>query len=73
MTELLAVGGFVVATLALFWRLMWNVGKKALAELGLAQKEHDLQKLREAIAADARGRERIARGELLQDDGHKRD
>ena len=31
------------------------------------------RRLRDAIEADTRGRERIARGELLNDDGHKRD
>lgn len=31
------------------------------------------RRLRDAIEADVRGRERIARGELLNDDGHKRD
>ena len=30
------------------------------------------RRLRDAIEADTRGRERIARGELLNDDGHKR-
>tara|TARA_R110000772_G_scaffold37416_1_gene88957 strand:- start:62 stop:283 length:222 start_codon:yes stop_codon:yes gene_type:complete len=73
MTELLAIGGFVVFTLALFWGLMWMAERKALAELKLEQQADDLAKLREAINADVRGRERIARGELLQDDGHKRD
>jgi hypothetical protein len=73
MVELIAIGGFVVFTLALFWGLMWTVDKKALAELKLEQQANDLDKLRKAIEADARGRERIARGELLQDDGHRRD
>jgi len=73
MTELLAVGGFVAAIAALFWGLMWTVDKKVLAELKLEQQANDLDKLRAAIEADARGRERFARGELLQDDGHKRD
>lgn len=31
------------------------------------------RKLRDAIEADVRGRERIARGELLSNDGHRRD
>jgi hypothetical protein len=31
------------------------------------------RRLRNAIEADTRARERIARGELLNDDGHKRD
>ena len=73
MTELLAVGGFVVFTFALFWGLMWMAERKAAAELKLEQQADDLAKLREAINADVRGRERIARGELLQNDGHKRD
>lgn len=73
MTELLAILGFLGALSALLWGLMWMVDKKALAELKLEQREHDLAKLRAAIDADVRGRERIARGELLQDDGHKRD
>ena len=73
MVELIAIGGFVVFTLALFWGLMWTVDKKALAELKLEQQANDLDKLRRAIEADARGRERLARGELLQDDGHRRD
>ena len=73
MTELIAVGGFVVFTLALFWGLMWTVDKKALAELKLEQQANDLDKLRASIEADVRARERFARGELLQDDGHKRD
>ena len=30
------------------------------------------RRLRDAIEADTRARERIARGELLNDDGHKR-
>lgn len=73
MTELIAVGGFVVFTLALFWGLMWTVDKKALAELKLEQQANDLDKLRASIEADVRARERFARGELLQDDGHRRD
>lgn len=31
------------------------------------------KRLRDAVEADTRARERIARGELLNDDGHKRD
>jgi hypothetical protein len=73
MVELIAIGGFVAAIAALFWGLMWTVDKKALAELKLEQQANDLDKLRRAIEADARGRERLARGELLQDDGHRRD
>jgi len=73
MAELLAIGGFCVFLFALFWGLMWMAEKKVAAELKLEQQANDLDKLRRAIEADARGRERLARGELLQDDGHKRD
>ena len=73
MTELLAILGFLAALSGLFWGLMWLAERKALAELKLEQQADDLAKLREAINADARGRERIARGELLQNDGHRRD
>lgn len=31
------------------------------------------RRLKDAIEADTRGRERLARGELLRDDGHRRD
>jgi uncharacterized membrane protein len=72
MVELIAIGGFVAAIAALFWGLMWTVDRKAKTELELERHAYELDRLRASIEADARARERFARGELLQDDGHKR-
>ena len=73
MIELLAIGGAVVAIIALFAGVVWLAERKAKAELESEGAHEAIQKLREAVEADARARERIARGELLQDDGHRRD
>jgi hypothetical protein len=73
MAELIAIGGFVAAIAGLFWGLMWTVDRKAKTELELERHAYELDRLRAVIEADARGRERIARGELLQNDGHRRD
>jgi CHASE3 domain sensor protein len=70
---LLFVFGVVVATLALFAGVVWLAERKADAETKVDQHEEAVRRLRAAIEADARGRERIARGELLNDDGHRRD
>lgn len=70
---LLAIFGTVVGTLGLFAGIIWLAERKAKAELESEGAYEAIRKLREAVEADARGRERIARGELLQDDGHKRD
>jgi hypothetical protein len=45
----------------------------ASSNLRAKQAEDANRRLKDAIEADSRGRERIARGELLNDDGHKRD
>jgi hypothetical protein len=71
--ELAAVFGVVVVIIALFGGVVWLAERKAKAELLEELRRYDDERLREAIEADARGRERIARGELLQDDGHRRD
>lgn len=61
----LTVGAFIT---------VYVKGRKDASErLRLKQAEDANRRLRDAIQADARGRERIARGELLNDDGHKRD
>lgn len=62
---LLGVGAFVA--------IVWLAERKAKAELREQQYDDDLRRLKGALEADARARERIARGELLQDDGHRRD
>jgi len=70
---LLAVLGTVIATVALFAGVIWLAERKAKAELQSEGAYEAIRKLREAVEADNRARERIARGELLQDDGHRRD
>ena len=61
----LAIGAFLT---------VYAKGRKDASDrMRLKQAEDANRRLRDAIQADARGRERIARGELLNDDGHKRD
>ena len=62
---LLGVGAFVA--------IIWLAERKAKAELLEQQYDDDLRRLKDALDADARARERIARDGLLQDDGHRRD
>jgi len=65
------------STLALgigaFIGVVWMAERKGRAELAQEQRDEELRRLREVVEADARARERIARGELLADDGHRRD
>jgi len=73
MIEALAIGGAILAIIGVFAGVIWLAERKARAEV---RQELDIEaiiRLRTAIEADARARERIARGELLNDDGHKRD
>lgn len=72
MIELAALIGFAIGVVALFSGIVWLAERTAKAELKKEQRDDELRRLRDAIEADARGRERIARGELLQDDGYKR-
>lgn len=66
---------FVVVALgaAAFWSIIWIAERKARAERRQEEMEEAQRRLRDAIEADARGRERIARGELLNNDGYRRD
>lgn len=73
MIEILAVVGVVLAVVLVFGGVVWLAERKAKAELREEQREEEMRRLRATVEADARARERIARGELLQDDGHKRD
>jgi hypothetical protein len=73
MIEALAIGGAILAIIGVFAGVIWLAERKARAEV---RQELDIEaiiRLRTAIEADARARERIARGELLNDDGYKRD
>lgn len=72
-TWLMIAGGFCAAVVALFFGVIWLAERKAKAELKEKQDEEALRKLQKAVEADVRGIERIARGELLADDGHRRD
>jgi len=73
MIELLAVGGAVVAIIALFAGVVWLAERKAAAELREELDREAKERLRAALEADTHVRERISRGELLNNDGHRRD
>lgn len=64
-----ALGGAVAFLFAAYWKARSD-GKQALRR---EQAEEANRRLRNAIDADSRARERIARGELLENDGHRRD
>ena len=66
----LAAAGAAVAMLFAVYIKARNDGKEALRR---EQEDERNRRLRNAVEADARGRERIARGELLNNDGHRRD
>jgi len=73
MTEALAIGGAILAITGVFFGVIWLAERKAEAELKMELDREAIIRLRSAMEADRRARERIARGELLNDDGHKRD
>jgi hypothetical protein len=73
MIEALAIGGAILAIVGVFFGVIWLAERKAKAELNAELDREAIERLREAIEADKRARERIARGELLHDDGHRRD
>jgi hypothetical protein len=73
MIEALAIGGAILAIVGVFAGVVWLAERKAKAELNAELDREAIVRLRASLEADARGRERIARGELLHDDGHRRD
>jgi hypothetical protein len=73
MIEALAIGGAILAIVGVFFGVIWLAERKAKAELNAELDREAIERLREAIEADKRARERIARGELLHDDGFRRD
>jgi hypothetical protein len=73
MIEALAIGGAILAIVGVFFGVIWLAERKAEAELKAELDREAIERLREAIEADKRARERIARGELLHDDGFRRD
>ena len=73
MIEALAIGGAILAIIGVFAGVVWLAERKGAAELQEEQRDEELRRLQDTIEADARARERIARGELLQNDGFRRD
>jgi hypothetical protein len=73
MTEALAIGGAILAITGVFFGVIWLAERKARAEVRQELNIEAIIRLRSAMEADRRARERIARGELFNDDGHKRD
>ena len=73
MIEFFAIVAALAAIAGVFVGVVWLAERKAKAELLEEKRREDDERLRTAIEADSRSRERIARGELLQDDGHRRD
>ncbi len=73
MIEALAIGGAIFSIVGVFFGVIWLAERKAMAELKVDLNDEANERLRKAIEADNRARERIARGELLHDDGHRRD
>jgi Flp pilus assembly protein TadB len=71
--EFFAIIAALAAIAGVFAGVVWLAERKGKAELLEEQRREDDERLRLAIEADARSRERIARGELLQNDGFKRD
>lgn len=67
--RLAAVGAFLAGVLALYWR-----GRRDGVEtLRREQAEAANRRTQNALEADARARNELARGGLLKDDGHRRD
>ena len=73
MIEFFAIIAALAVFTGIFVGIVFLADRKARAELLEEQRREDDERLRLAIEADARSRERIARGELLQNDGFKRD
>jgi hypothetical protein len=64
-----AFGGAVAFLFVAYWKARSD-GKEALRR---EQEAESYRRFRDAVEADNRARERIARGELLENDGHRRD
>lgn len=73
MTHVWFTLGVVLLGVGAFVAIVWLAERKAKAELMEQQYYDDLRRLKDALDADARARERIDRDGLLQDDGHRRD
>lgn len=65
--------GRLAAAIAFIFALYVKARNDGKETLRREQEDERNRRLRDAIEADTRARERIARGELLNDDGYKRD
>ena len=63
----------IAAALSVLFAAYIKGRREGVEALKREQQDEEMRRLRAAIEADARGRERIARGELLQNDGYRRD
>jgi hypothetical protein len=73
MIEALAIGGAIISIIGVFAGVIWLAERKGAAELKAELDHEAIVRLRASLEADVRARERIARGELLQNDGFRRD
>ena len=73
MIEALAIGGAIISIVGVFFGVIWLAERKGAAELNAELDHEAIVRLRASLEADVRARERIARGELLQNDGFRRD
>lgn len=73
MTNVILTFAVVGLGVAAFAAIIWIADRRGRAEQMRKELEEAQRRLKDAIEADARGRERIARGELLSNDGYRRD
>lgn len=73
MTHIFLTFGIAALGALVFFGVVWLAERKGKAELRQEQHDENMRQLQDAIEADARARERIARGELLSNDGYRRD
>lgn len=64
-----SIGGIIGAVLFVYLKGR-SAGKQAIRE---EQEKENQRRLNDALEADRRARERINRGGLLENDGHRRD
>jgi uncharacterized membrane protein len=67
------MGAAVAAAFSFLFMAYVKGRREGVEKLRQEQQDEETRRLKAAIEADARGRERIARGELLQNDGYRRD
>ena len=73
MTGAIALLTVVVAGAGAFALALVMAERKGRSQERADQAANERERLHDAVEADAGARERIARGGLLEDDGHRRD